>query len=62
MTIDPFPYLRHRLLYEEVAALAETWGKSNQSRIGLVVGATDVEALARIRKIVPEMWILAPGM
>jgi len=50
------------LLYEEVARRAGEWGKQYQERIGLVVGATDTKALQRVRAIVPEMWILAPGI
>jgi uridine monophosphate synthetase len=30
--------------------------------VGLVVGATDTEALAMVRSIAPEIWILAPGV
>lgn len=29
--------------------------------MGLVVGATDAEALARVRAAAPDLWILAPG-
>lgn len=50
------------LLYEEVARRAGEWGTQYQERIGLVVGATDTEALQRVRAIVPNMWILAPGI
>lgn len=32
------------------------------SSVGLVVGATDTEALAMVRSIVPEVWIMAPGV
>ncbi len=49
-------------LYEEVARKAGEWGAQFQDRIGLVVGATDVEALRKVRALVPEMWILAPGI
>ncbi|MCX6065940.1 MAG: orotidine-5'-phosphate decarboxylase [Chloroflexi bacterium] len=47
-------------LYEHVARLAETWNTRNN--IGLVVGATQPEALARVRAAVPGMWFLAPGI
>ena len=30
--------------------------------LGLVVGATHPEALAAVRKVAPELWILAPGV
>jgi uridine monophosphate synthetase len=45
---------------ERVAALATTW--AGPDRLGLVVGATQPEALAAIRRIAPEHWILAPGV
>jgi uridine monophosphate synthetase len=48
------------LLYEHVAKLAQTWNTKNN--IGLVVGATHVEAMKRIRAIVPDLWFLAPGV
>jgi uridine monophosphate synthetase len=47
-------------LYEHVAKLAETWNTKNN--IGLVVGATHPEALARVRAAAPNLWILAPGV
>lgn len=47
-------------LYERVASLAVSWNRHNN--IGLVVGATQPEALVRVRAIAPEMWILAPGL
>ncbi|MGD8795031.1 MAG: orotate phosphoribosyltransferase, partial [Anaerolineae bacterium] len=45
-----------RLLYEVVADKAATWGT------GLVVGATYPAALARVRDLAPEAWILLPGV
>jgi len=47
-------------LYEYVAQLSKTWGTVDQ--IGLVVGATQPEALQRVRTVCPESWILAPGV
>jgi uridine monophosphate synthetase len=47
-------------LYLEVARLASSWNV--HGNIGLVVGATDPVALAEVRAVVPEMWILAPGV
>lgn len=47
-------------LYEHVARLAETWNTGNN--IGLVVGATQPEALARVRAAAPGLWFLAPGV
>ena len=48
------------LLYEQVALLAQEWNKNGN--LGLVVGANQPEALAHIRNLVPNMWILAPGI
>ena len=45
-----------RPLYEIVAEKASTWGT------GLVVGATYPEALAQVRALAPEAWILLPGV
>ncbi len=47
-------------LYEHVARLAQTWNTKNN--IGLVVGATQPEALARVRAAAPKLWFLAPGV
>lgn len=47
-------------LYEHVAQLAQTWNTKNN--IGLVVGATHVEAMKKIRELVPTMWFLSPGV
>jgi uridine monophosphate synthetase len=45
-----------RPLYEAVAERAAEWGT------GLVVGATYPQALARVRALAPEAWILLPGV
>ncbi|NLF49855.1 MAG: orotidine-5'-phosphate decarboxylase [Leptolinea sp.] len=47
-------------LFEKVALLAHEWNMDKN--IGLVVGATQVEALHCVRELVPDMWILAPGV
>jgi len=47
-------------LYEHVAKLAQQWNTKNN--IGLVVGATHVEALKRVRAAAPDLWFLAPGV
>jgi uridine monophosphate synthetase len=47
-------------LYEQVALLAYEWNTNDN--LGLVVGATQPEALQRVRLLVPEMWILTPGV
>lgn len=49
-------------LYLHVAGLcALQWG-SPFGNVGLVVGATDVEALRRIRERYPHIWFLSPGV
>lgn len=47
-------------LYEHVARLAQQWNTGNN--IGLVVGATQPEALTRVRAAAPDLWFLAPGV
>jgi uridine monophosphate synthetase len=47
-------------LYEHVASLAQHWNTKNN--IGLVVGATQPEALVRVRLAAPGLWFLAPGV
>ncbi len=58
-----YGYVCIRYLFEEMARLSKVWNDSRpKDQVGLVVGATDIDALQRVRKIVPDMWILAPGM
>lgn len=45
-------------LHEQMAATVQTW----DARVGLVVGATYPEQLGRIRALIPDRWILAPGL
>ena len=47
-------------LHIHVAKLAQQWNTKNN--VGLVVGATYPETLARVRETVPTMWLLAPGI
>jgi uridine monophosphate synthetase len=47
-------------LHIHVARLAQQWNTKNN--IGLVVGATYPETLARVREAAPDMWFLAPGI
>lgn len=49
-----------RALYEQVAIKCQEW--NSDDNVGLVVGATDVEALRRVRVVTPNIWILAPGI
>ena len=48
------------LLYEYIAQRAGQWNENNN--LGLVVGATDLEALARVRNLAPDLWFLVPGI
>ena len=47
-------------LYIHVAELAQSWNTANN--IGLVVGATQPEALMRVRAAAPDLWFLSPGV
>ncbi len=49
-----------RALYEHVAHLAQSWNTANN--IGLVVGATQPDALTRVRAAAPDLWFLSPGV
>ena len=48
------------LLYERVARKAQEWSRAGNC--GLVVGATQPEAIAGIRAIAPDMPFLVPGV
>lgn len=47
-------------LFEHIAKISQNWGDAGQ--VGLVVGATKPEALAKVRQLCPQAWILAPGV
>lgn len=47
-------------LYQQVARLAAAW--NTRDNLGLVVGATHPQALAEVRHLAPDLWILAPGV
>ena len=47
-------------VHRRVARMAAGW--AGPDRLGLVVGATVPEALAAVRVVAPEHWILAPGV
>ena len=49
-----------RALYEIVAEEATAWNRNGN--VGLVVGATYPEQLRTVRSIVPDMWMLVPGV
>jgi len=48
------------LIYEKVAELAQCW--NTNGNLGLVIGATQPEALARVRAAAPDLWFLVPGI
>lgn len=48
------------LVYERVARLAKDWNTADN--IGLVVGATHPQAMAKVRAVNPQAWLLAPGL
>jgi orotidine-5'-phosphate decarboxylase len=47
-------------LYERVARTVHGWERPD--RCGLVVGATDPAAAARVAAAAPGLWLLAPGL
>jgi uridine monophosphate synthetase len=47
-------------LYMNIARQASMWNISDN--LGLVVGATDPMALAKVRATVSDLWLLAPGV
>jgi orotidine 5'-phosphate decarboxylase subfamily 2 len=47
-------------LYLHVAQLAQLWNSRNN--IGLVVGATYPQVLAKVRQAAPDLWFLVPGV
>lgn len=47
-------------VYQHVAAMASGW--NTRGNIGLVIGATQVEAIDAIRKENDDVWMLAPGI
>ena len=49
-----------KLLFEEVISTSSGWGTVNN--IMYVVGATKAEALTRIRTLIPEHFLLVPGV
>lgn len=49
---DPF--------YIHLARLTSAW--NTQGNLGLVVGATDPDAIAEVRAAAPDLWLLSPGV
>ena len=50
------------MIYERVARLVVGDKAERKDQVGLVVGATDVDAMQRIRSKYPDVWILSPGV
>jgi len=57
-----FQYLKvgARFLFEEVIGRSKEWG--NDKNMMYVVGATQTEQLAQIRKLIPNHFLLVPGV
>ena len=50
-----------RTVYEHIASLAESkWNAGGN--LGIVVGATDPDAMRRVRVAAPSLWFLVPGI
>ncbi|MDR1552654.1 MAG: orotidine-5'-phosphate decarboxylase [Prevotellaceae bacterium] len=49
-----------RMIYEEVIECSRNWGNADNTMY--VVGATKAEMLASIRKIIPQHFLLIPGI
>ena len=59
--LQSLPLADGGLLYERIAALAQdAWNRTGQ--LGLVVGATYPDELARVRQLAPSVPILIPGV
>ncbi len=50
----------HKKLYHEVLAKASSWG--NENNMMFVTGATKAESLNEIRNIIPNYFLLVPGV
>jgi uridine monophosphate synthetase len=55
-----FPLSSFIPLHIKIAQLAQQWNTKNN--IGLVVGATHLDAMKRVREAAPDLWFLAPGV
>lgn len=49
-------------LYQQVISQAYEWGQASESDLGFVVGATHPDQIGDIRKLVPDSWLLVPGI
>lgn len=58
-----FQYLRtedNTFLFEEVLRISQTWG--NEDNLMYVVGATQAASLQAVRQIIPNHFLLVPGV
>lgn len=60
VSADPVGDAPAELLHERIARRVATWGPGGT--VGLVVGATRPEEIARVRLIAPGLGFLVPGM
>ena len=58
--LQDLPQADGRPLYAHVAQLAQA--SNTRNNVGLVVGATHPQALARVRAAAPDLWFLVPGV
>lgn len=49
-------------LYEKVLKKGKAWGEESEGHLGFVVGATQANSLAHIRSIIPDSYLLIPGV
>lgn len=49
-------------LYMHVARMCVELGRQHHDNVGLVIGATDADAMRAVRGDLPDVWILAPGV
>jgi orotidine-5'-phosphate decarboxylase len=49
-------------VYEKVAQTAARWAQGKKGEVGLVVGATQAQALKDLRRLVPDAPFLVPGV
>ncbi|MEM8892421.1 MAG: orotidine-5'-phosphate decarboxylase, partial [Bacteroidota bacterium] len=49
-------------LYEKVLKKGKEWDEESEGHLGFVVGATQASSLAHIRSIVPDSYLLIPGV